>query len=175
MGTVGRLAPEKTYELLIAAAAPLLGAETRLVIVGDGAEAARLKAAVNSAGVAAFAHLTGKRDDVARLLCAFDVFALSSKMEGLPLVILEAMATELPVVSTAVGGIPGAVADGQTGLLSPAGDVQALRERLKALADDHPRARRLGQQGREIALRRYSSERMVNDYLSLYRRLGGAS
>jgi glycosyltransferase involved in cell wall biosynthesis len=175
MGTVGRLAPEKTYQLLIAAAAPLLGQEVRLVIVGDGAEAASLKAAVNSAGVEAFAHLTGRRDDVPRLLCAFDVFALSSKMEGLPLVILEAMATELPVVSTAVGGIPGAVADGETGLLCPAGEVQALRARLQALADDHPRARRLGQRGREIALKRYSSERMVNDYLSLYRRLGGAS
>jgi glycosyltransferase involved in cell wall biosynthesis len=98
------------------------------------------------------------------------VFALSSKMEGLPLVILEAMATELPIVSTAVGGIPGAVADGETGLLSPPGDAPALRECLRALADDRPRARRLGQRGRQIALDRYSGQRMVNDYLALYRR-----
>ncbi|HEY2902830.1 MAG TPA: glycosyltransferase [Polyangia bacterium] len=170
IGTVGRLAPEKAYDRLIAAAAPLLGDEARLVIVGDGAEAARLRAAIVEARVEPFVHLTGKRDDVAHLLCAFDVFALSSKMEGLPLVILEAMATELPIVSTAVGGIPGAVADGETGLLSPPGDAPALRERLLALADDRPRARRLGQRGRQIALDRYSGERMVNDYLALYRR-----
>jgi sugar transferase (PEP-CTERM/EpsH1 system associated) len=175
VGTVGRLAPEKSYDLLIKAAAPLLGAESRLVIVGDGPEAPRLRAVVTEAGVDAFVHLTGKRDDVAALLCAFDVFALSSKMEGLPLVILEAMATELPIVSTAVGGIPGAVADGQTGLLSPPGDVAALRERLQALAGDRQRARQLGLAGQKVALARYSSERMVNDYLALYGRFGRRS
>ena len=170
VGTVGRLAPEKAYDLLIAAAAPLLGDGSRLVIVGDGDEAGRLRAAAAEARVEPFVHITGHRDDVAHLLCAFDVFALSSKMEGLPLVILEAMATELPIVSTAVGGIPGAVADGETGLLSPPGDVEALRDLLRALAADRGRARRLGQNGRQVALARYSSERMVNDYLALYLR-----
>ena len=175
MGTVGRLAPEKTYELLIAAAAPLLGDKTRLVIVGDGPEAPRLREAVATAKVEPFVHLTGKRDDVPQMLAALDVFALSSKMEGLPLVILEAMATELPIVSTAVGGIPGAVAEGETGLLSPPADALALGARLGALAEDRARARRLGQRGRQVALDRYSSARMVGDYLSLYGRFTKAS
>ena len=175
MGTVGRLAPEKNYELLIAAAAPLLGPEVRLVIVGDGPEAPRLRAAAAGAGVERFVHFTGKRDDVPALLCAFDLFALSSRLEGLPLVILEAMATALPIVSTAVGGVPGAVADGETGLLSPPGDVAALRQRLQALRDDRARAQALGRRGLQVALARYSIDRMVDDYLTLYRRFGRAA
>lgn len=175
MGTVGRLVPEKNYQLLIAAAAPLLGPEVRLVIVGDGPEAPALHGAAAQAGVERFVHFTGRRDDVPALLCAFDQFALSSRMEGLPLVILEAMATALPIVSTAVGGIPGAVADGETGLLAPPGDAAALRQRLQALRDDRPRAQALGRRGREVALARYSVDRMVDDYLTLYRRFGRAS
>jgi len=175
MGTVGRLAPEKDYELLIAAAAPLLGPQIRLVIVGDGPDASKLRTAAAGTGVERFIHFTGKRDDVPALLCAFDLFTLSSRMEGLPLVILEAMATALPIVSTAVGGIPGAVADGETGLLSPPGDAAALRQRLKTLLEDRARGREMGRRGREVALARYSIDRMVDDYLTLYRRFGRAA
>lgn len=175
VGTVGRLAVEKAYDRLIAAAAPLLGAEARLVIVGDGAEAPKLREAVKAHGVEAFVHMPGSRDDVPRFLAAFDVFALSSKMEGLPLVILEAMATELPIVATAVGGIPGAVKHGETGLLVPAGDEGALRDALRQLKLDRAEGKRLGERGREIAIGRYSSERMVREYLDLYRRFRASS
>ncbi|HET6284338.1 MAG TPA: glycosyltransferase [Polyangia bacterium] len=170
VGTVGRLAVEKAYHRLIAAAAPLLGAQARLVIVGDGAEAPRLREAAKAHNVEAFVHMPGARDDVPRFLAAFDVFALSSRMEGLPLVILEAMATELPIVATAVGGIPGAVAPGETGLLAPPDDETALREHLRQLKLDRPLGQRLGKRGREIALHRYSKDRMVREYLNLYRR-----
>jgi glycosyltransferase involved in cell wall biosynthesis len=113
-------------------------------------------------------HLTGARQDVPRLLAALDVFALSSKTEGLPLVIPEAMASGLPVVSTAVGGIPGVVVEGVTGLLVSAGDAAALGERLARLATEPRLADDYGRKGRALALERYSAERMVRDYLDVY-------
>ena len=107
--------------------------------------------------------------DVPRILAAFDVFALTSKSEGLPLVVPEAMATGLPVVSTAVGGIPGVVDEGVTGFLTSV-DEGELRDRLGRLIADPARARTMGARARELALERYSAERMTDDYLVLYER-----
>ena len=98
---------------------------------------------------------------------AFDVFALSSSTEGLPLVVLEAMAAGLPVASTAVGGLPTVVEHGVTGLLTPV-DAVALGVAIGELIDDPERAKEMGRRGRELALARYSSERMVDAYLALY-------
>ena len=81
------------------------------------------------------------------------------------------MATGLPVVSTAVGGIPDVVREGQTGFLVPAGDEPALRSRLEALAKDGETARRCGARAREVALSRYSAERMARDYMALYEKV----
>lgn len=171
IGTVGRLAPEKAYPSLIEAAARSLGEDVRLLIVGDGAERARIEGEARRHDVTRFVHLLGARKDVPRLLAAFDVFALSSTTEGLPLVIPEAMATALPVVSTAVGGIPNVVRQGETGLLVPARDPSALAAALCSLRQDRARAATLGRTGRTVALRNYSAERMVDDYLSLYARV----
>jgi glycosyltransferase involved in cell wall biosynthesis len=175
-GTVGRLAPEKDQALLLRAAAPLLDERRRLVIVGDGSERAALEVQVAALGDRArFVHLVGARRDVPRLLAACDAFALSSSTEGLPLVIPEAMATALPVVSTAVGGIPGVIDEGATGFLVPRGDEAALRARLERLALDRALGEDLGRRGRALALERYSAERMVRDYLDLYHRILGRS
>jgi glycosyltransferase involved in cell wall biosynthesis len=78
------------------------------------------------------------------------------------------MAAGLPVVSTAVGGIPGVVAEGQTGFLVPSGDEGALRQRLTALASERALGEDCGRRAREVALARYSAERMVRDYMALY-------
>jgi glycosyltransferase involved in cell wall biosynthesis len=170
VGTVGRVDEVKNQPMLIAAMAPLLD-RAELVIVGDGPAREDLDAAVAAlpAAVRSRVHVLGRRMDVDRILPAFDVFALSSKTEGLPLVIPEAMATGLPIVSTAVGGIPTVVEDGVTGLLCPV-DEAALRDRLATLVADHPRARAMGARAREVALTRYSAERMLDDYLALYER-----
>jgi glycosyltransferase involved in cell wall biosynthesis len=106
--------------------------------------------------------------DVPRLMPAFDVFAMSSQTEGLPLVVPEAMAAGLPIVTTAVGGIPTVIEEGETGLLVPV-DETALRKALATLLDDPERARAMGGRAREVALERYSSDRMVEAYLELYR------
>jgi glycosyltransferase involved in cell wall biosynthesis len=167
VGTVGRVDEVKNQTMLVRAMAPLLGDRVRLVIVGDGPARAALEAAVGALPEPRFAHVLGRRMDVERILPAFDVFVLSSRSEGLPLVVPEAMAAGLPVVSTNVGGIPGVVEEGVTGLLCPV-EEDALRYRLATLAGDRDRARAMGARAREIALSRYSAERMLDDYLTLY-------
>lgn len=173
IGTVGRVAAEKNHALLLAAAAPLLGPATRLVIAGDGPLLPQLReqAAALPAAQSAAAHLLGVRRDAPAVLNAFDVLAMSSDTEGLPLVLLEAMATGLPVVSTAVGGIPNVLEEGATGLLVPAGDEAGLRDRLAQLQADRARARAIGARGRATAVSTYSAERMQDDYLQLYERV----
>jgi glycosyltransferase involved in cell wall biosynthesis len=101
-----------------------------------------------------------------------DAFALSSRLEGLPLCALEAMAAGLPVVATAVGGLPGLIEDGVTGMLVPANDESALGRALAALRDDPPRARALAERGRAHVQRLYASDAMVRRYLDLYASVG---
>jgi glycosyltransferase involved in cell wall biosynthesis len=93
-------------------------------------------------------------------------------MEGLPLCALEAMAAGLPVVATAVGGLPGLIEDGVNGLLVPSGDEQALGRALSALRDDSARARALAERGWEHVRRRYGRDAMVRRYLDLYVSVG---
>jgi glycosyltransferase involved in cell wall biosynthesis len=172
IGSVGRLATEKDYPMLVRAAAPLLGPSTRLVIVGDGAEAGTIRAAVAAGGVEPYVIMPGARDDVPRWIAALDVFVLSSQMEGLPLVALEAMAAGRPVVATAVGGLPNLIQDGVTGFLIPAGDEQAMRQRLAALRDDPATAAAVAARGQAHARAHHSREAMVRNYLELYGRVG---
>ena len=167
VGTVGRLDRYKNQALLVRAMAPLLSSHVRLVIVGDGDDRAEVEAAVAALPEPRWVVMTGRRMDVPRLVHAFDVFALSSRSEGLPLVVPEAMAAGLPVVATAVGGLPSVVDDGETGLLVPV-DEQALGAALARLERDRDLARAMGARAREVALARYSHDRMVEAYLELY-------
>lgn len=169
VGTVGRLDQYKNQSLLVRAMAPLLAEGVKLVVVGDGDARKDVEAAVASLPLASRANvtLTGRRMDVPRLVHAFDVFALSSKSEGLPLVVPEAMSAGLPVIATAVGGLPSVIDDGVTGLLVPVEEIK-LGEALATLAHDQARAQAMGVRAREVALDRYSHERMVDAYLKLY-------
>jgi glycosyltransferase involved in cell wall biosynthesis len=170
IATVGRIDDNKNQPLLVRAAAPLLGPSVHLVLVGDGPSRAQLDDAVRALGDrAGFVHVLGRRMDVARLFSGFDVFALSSISEGLPLVIPEAMASELAIVATAVGGLPDIIEDGVTGLLCPV-DENELRGRLQSLTRDRRRASALGAAARRASLSRFSADRMIEDYLGLYRR-----
>ena len=168
VGTVGRLAAEKDHRLLLDAVEPLLGEDFRLVIVGDGPERESTARRAAELEGARFVHLTGARNDVARLLSALDVFVLSSRTEGLPLVLPEAMAARLPVVSTSVGGIPSVIEHARTGLLVPPGDAQALRDALAELAREPARAREMGALGEQVARERFSRDTMVDRYMELY-------
>lgn len=168
IGTVGRVAKEKNHALLLRAAAPLLSAKTHVVVVGDGPLLGSLRAQANALPQA---HLTGMRSDVPDVLNAFDIFAMSSDTEGMPLVVLEAMATGLPVVSTNVGGIPNVVDENATGFLVPAGDESVLRDRLARLVTDRDKRLAFGKRAEQVATERYAATRMQREYLDLYQRV----
>lgn len=168
--TVGRLAPEKNQALMLRAIAPLLHEGAQLLLVGDGGERAALEAQrINLGPVGRYVHLLGIRNDTPRLLAASDVFLLSSRTEGLPLVIPEAMAARLPVISTSVGGIPSVILEGETGYLVPDGDEAALRACIVKLLDDPALRINLGARGHAIAHERYGLDRVVREYLAAYR------
>lgn len=172
VGSVGRLDSFKNQALLVRAMAPLLSERVRLVLVGEGAGRPEIEAAIAELPSPQWVVLTGRRMDVPRIVHAFDVFALSSKSEGLPLVVPEAMSAGLPIVATAVGGLPSVVDEGETGLLVPV-EQPALAAALARLERDRDLARAMGTRARQVALARYSHDRMVDDYLALYARARG--
>jgi glycosyltransferase involved in cell wall biosynthesis len=172
-GTIGRLAPEKDQAALLRVMLPLLDENRQLVIVGDGPEKKSLHALVNQSESGRWVHMTGARSDPARLIAAFDAFVLSSRTEGLPIVLLEAMAAGLPVVSTDVGGIGDVVEHGRTGLLVRRDELAHLGAELIRLSEDQLLSRRLGKNAQELVRRRYSLARMADAYASLYEHARG--
>lgn len=169
IGTVGRLDQFKNQAMLVRAAAPLLSSTVRLVIVGEGEGRPEVEAAIAALPDPRWVVMTGRRMDVPKLVHAFDAFALSSRSEGLPLVVPEAMAAGLPIIATSVGGLPSVVDVGVTGLLVPV-DEAAFGAALATLATDRALAKRMGAKAREVALVRYGHDRMVDAYLALYAR-----
>jgi sugar transferase (PEP-CTERM/EpsH1 system associated) len=174
IGTVGRMEAVKDQATLARAFARACSLDAgaadqmRLVIVGDGAERARVERILREAGCADRAWLPGARDDVASVLNGFDCFVLPSLAEGISNTILEAMATGLPVIASDVGGNPELVVHGVTGQLVPAGDVEALAEAMLALWRNRGAAGTLGRAARQAVERRFSLERMAADYARLY-------
>lgn len=144
----GRLTEQKDLGVLLAAikAVP----EVRLAILGDGPERGRLNAEVERLGLGDRVRFLGggDRDAVIRLFAAADVAVLSSRWENFPHTVVEALAVGTPVVSTAVGGVPEIVTDGENGLLVPAGDAEAFAEALRRLCGDKALRRRLGEAAR---------------------------
>jgi glycosyltransferase involved in cell wall biosynthesis len=171
LGTVGRLSPEKNQGLLIDAMAPILDPRRHLVIVGDGPDRGALLERARATLRPELIHFTGARDDVEALLAGFDAFALTSESEGLPLVVLEAMAVGLPVVATAVGGVPDVIERGRTGFLVPASDRIALMKELLLLTTRAHATEEVAAAGRRMVLERHSTEHMARDYEQLYRRI----
>lgn len=169
VGTVGRMATVKNHALLLRALGPLLGERCRLVIAGDGEEREATEALVEELGIGDHVQLLGTVGDVPAVMSGLDLFVLSSDSEGLPMVLVEAMSASLPIVSTAVGGIPKVVREGETGRLVPPGDVEALRDAIAELAGDEEARRRYGERGRQIADEAYSARRMTDEYLAAYR------
>jgi sugar transferase (PEP-CTERM/EpsH1 system associated) len=174
IGSVGRLQDVKDQATLIDAFVllrnmlPEQRGRLRLVLVGDGPLRARLAQQIAEAGLQDCAWLPGARSDVAPVMRSFSLFALSSIAEGTPVTMLEAMASGLPVVSTAVGGIPDLVQDGVSGTLVPAGDPQRLAEALAAYVVDDERTRTHGAAGRARIEQQYSVSAMLAHYVDLY-------
>jgi glycosyltransferase involved in cell wall biosynthesis len=138
VGTVGNFTAKKDHATLVRALA-LMDGDVRLVLVGLGPLEADLRVLVARKGMGERVTFAGSRDDVAELLPAFDVFALGSRYEGLPIALLEAMAAALPCVATRVGGVPEVITDGEDGVLVPPDDPGALATGLTALLRDPAR------------------------------------
>ena len=172
VGIVGRLVPIKAHDLFLQAAKRVGKDSTAIfVIVGDGDLRAALETEARRLGLEGRVRFLGWRGDLARIYSDLDVVALSSRNEGSPVALLEAMAAGRAVVSTAVGGVPDVVEHGQTGLLVPPDDPGALADAISELLDDADRRRGFGEAARASVYPAYSMQRLINDIDALYQQL----
>jgi glycosyltransferase involved in cell wall biosynthesis len=164
--TPARLHPQKGHAYLLRAAVQVPGAT--FVLAGDGPLRAELEAEARDLGIAGRCVFLGQRADVPALLAAADLFVLPSLFEGLPVSVLEAMAAELPVVATAIGGTDEAITSEESGLLVPPRDPGALASAIRRLQADPPLARRLAAAARERVEREFSSEATARNVMRVY-------
>lgn len=166
------LRPQKAVEVMIAATGVLRRTHpgVRLLVAGQG-EVARLQEMASAQGLADAVRILGPRVDIADLLAAANVGVLSSDFEGMPLAVLEYMAAGLPVVATAVGGVPEIVREGETGFLVGPRDPAALAERVGRLLDDPALARDMGERGLRRQREAFSRQAMVGAVTALYEQL----
>jgi glycosyltransferase involved in cell wall biosynthesis len=170
IGGVGRLSPEKGFDGLIDAVDRLLtsGYDIELLIAGEGGESDRLRSLIATRGRSDRIRLLGYQADTIALYEALDVFALSSLREGLPNVVLEAMAMEVPVVATRVAGVPRLIDHEENGLLVDVGDTDQLGSSIARLLADGALRDRLGEAGRRTVESRFSFERRMERIGEIY-------
>jgi glycosyltransferase involved in cell wall biosynthesis len=175
VGSVGRLSPEKDHENLLRALRIVVAAEprARLVVAGDGPLRTPLEALAGALGISERVRFVGEiaATDVPRLLRSLDAFCLPSQTEGTSLSLLEAMACEVPVVATAVGGTPSVVDNGAAARLVRPRDPEALASALLAASREGSESRRMAQRARSIVAQRFSLAAMAGAYADVYARL----
>jgi glycosyltransferase involved in cell wall biosynthesis len=145
--------------------------KSRLLLVGDGPVRNDLEGLVRSLALTDAVHFAGYQAQPVQFLEAMDVFALTSRSEGMPLAVLEAWASGLPVVASAVGGLPSLIADGQTGLLFPFPNEGALAAAIEQLLANPDRARQFGRAGQRHVRAHYSLDHVAAKYEDQYREL----
>jgi len=167
---VGRLHHQKGPDVFMEAAKRLCPQRQRLhfVFVGDGPLAARLQRQANEANLSRQVHFLNRRDDLPDLMADANLLVLPSRWEGMPNVVLEAMAAGKPVVGSSVGGTPEAVVDGETGLLVPPDDPQALADAVARILDDRELEEAMGRAGRRRVEAEFSIPLMVRRNEELY-------
>src|SRR5882762_9162186 len=146
------------------------GIHTRLVMVGDGSEKTNVEHRARCLGVYENCVFVGKQPKIVDYLSASDVLLLPSEQESFGLAALEAMACELPVIASGVGGIPEVVDDGETGFLSEVGDIDKMASDAAKLLADEPLRREIGKRARESAVSRYRTDIVIPQYIEFYER-----
>lgn len=171
IGTVGRLTEEKGHIYLLQAAEMILRKhpETIFLIVGDGPLRQDLEMYAKSICPQSAIIFTGVRDDMPELYSIMDIFVLPSLTEGLPMALLEAMASKKPVIATRVGAVPGVVQDGFSGYLVNPCDVNGLINTISALLENPQKALDISQNAYETVKKHFSSRVMAEKYRQLYR------
>jgi glycosyltransferase involved in cell wall biosynthesis len=177
VGNIGALVPQKGQHHLVDAAAIVVRAvpDARFVICGDGELRPALEEQIRRKHLERHVFLAGFRPDVLELLKGFDLFALSSLQEGLCTSLVDAMAASKAAVATRVGGVPEVVADGETGLLVPPRDHDALANGIITLLKDGGRRTRMGDAGLKRARKLFTVDHMVDGTMATYERLLGAT
>ena len=169
VGVVGRLVPIKSVDQMIKAMPQLPG--VHLAVVGDGEERPALERLARDGGLGDRVHFTGWFDDIPSAMSDLDVVVLSSRNEGTPVALIEALAASRPVVATRVGGVEHVVIPDRTGLLVPPSDAEALARAVSRLLSDAQLCERLGAAGRQHVRERFTADRLVEDMRALYREL----
>src|SRR6266481_8826591 len=167
---IARFAPQKNHTLLLKSFAegPAADRKAHLVLIGDGALKKRLESQAESLGLSSQIHFLGLRTDIPDVLGAMDVFVLSSDFEGNPLSVMEAMASGLPIVSTAAGGVPDLFERGKEGFLVQPGDVQGFSNSMAYLSRNREVRLSVGMAAARRARENYDVSIMVQAYEELY-------
>jgi glycosyltransferase involved in cell wall biosynthesis len=169
VGIVGRLVPIKEVSVMLSAMPLLPG--VHLAVVGDGVQRPALEREAAALGLSDRVHFTGWWRDMHEVMADLDVVALTSRNEGTPVALIEALAAARPVVGTAVGGVPFVVEDTRSGFLVSAGDEVALSDRIRRLLDDPALRGWMGEHGRASVADRFGSQRLVADVRAAYAEL----
>ncbi len=169
VGAVGRLDRQKGFDVLLHAVVGL--PDVLVTVVGDGPERVSLMRLADDLGLRDRVSFPGWSADPAASLRTVDILAVPSRYEGLPLVVLEAMLAGVPIVASAVGGVPDAVTHDRSGLLVPPDDVPALTDALRRVSLDHALRRRLSDAAQREARARFTVETMTRSYETLYAEL----
>lgn len=173
VGMVAQLIPRKGHRYLIEAVNTLHAdyPGLRVLLFGKGPRQAELEAGIAHRGLTGIIRLAGFRTDLPRWLGGLDILAHPADMEGLGVSLLQASAAAVPIITSRAGGLPEAVADGVTGLLTAPGDLEALIAALRRLLDDADLRRRMGEAGRRRILAEFSVDAMVEGNLAIYRQV----
>ncbi|REJ75941.1 MAG: N-acetyl-alpha-D-glucosaminyl L-malate synthase BshA [Acidobacteria bacterium] len=150
------------------------GAKARLVMVGDGPQRSACEYRAEQLGIKQYITFAGKKANISDYLAVSDIFLLPSELESFGLAALEALACEVPVVASRVGGIPEVVTDNETGYLSDIGDVDKMGEDALRLVNDEDLRTQFGKAGRDSAVSRYSANEIIPRYIEFYERILGA-
>jgi glycosyltransferase involved in cell wall biosynthesis len=169
--SVGRLAEPKDFATLVRAVARLPREAVHVSVLGEGPLNSELEHLIAALGLTGTVRLLGEVSDVRERLARAEVFVLSSRSEGMPISVLEAMAASLPVVASAVGGVPEIVQDGLNGFLVPPGEDHELADRLRLLVESPSLRARLGAASRRRAEERHSLPQWREAHIALYRAL----
>jgi glycosyltransferase involved in cell wall biosynthesis len=172
-GFVGRLSAEKGPDLWLEALGRLAAPGVLGCVIGDGPERPRLEARAAALGLGTAIRFAGAQPEAGRLFSAFDVFVLSSRTEGTPVVLFEAMAAGVPIVAAAVGGVPDVVGS-EEAWLTPPGDVEAIAGALRAAQAEPAEARRRAEAARGRLAREFAVDPWLDRYEEIYRQLAAA-